>query len=80
CPVKDCEKSFTTRVNLEGHLRSHTGEKPFTCAKGCGRRFARRSDCVRHLATHGLGHAHVCPVCNRHYTRRDAALKHLAGR
>jgi len=34
-------------------MRSHTGEKPFTCTvHGCDKKFSTSSSCKRHILTH----------------------------
>lgn len=38
CPL--CGKEFKLRSNLEGHIFTHTTEKPFNC-NTCGRSFAQ---------------------------------------
>lgn len=49
CQVAGCGSDFTTKSNLQGHMRSHAGEKPYECAAdGCGKAFTRQSDCRRH--------------------------------
>ena len=50
-----CEKTFTKNFDLQQHVRSHTGEKPFQCIV-CGRGFAQKSNVKKHLQTHK-----VCP-------------------
>jgi uncharacterized Zn-finger protein len=35
-----CSKSFTTRFNLNNHIKIHTGERPFAC-EVCKRRFSQ---------------------------------------
>jgi hypothetical protein len=36
-------------------MRSHTGEKPFTCTvQGCDKKFSTSSSCKRHILTHDV--------------------------
>ncbi|KAK4297872.1 hypothetical protein Pmani_029730 [Petrolisthes manimaculis] len=42
-----CHKSFAYRKDLEKHIRTHTGEKPYECHY-CPFRFADRSSLVKH--------------------------------
>ncbi|XP_022524313.2 zinc finger protein 341 isoform X3 [Astyanax mexicanus] len=46
-----CDKVFTKNFDLQQHLRSHTGEKPFQCIV-CGRAFAQKSNVKKHMQTH----------------------------
>lgn len=42
-----CHKSFAYRKDLEKHVRTHTGERPYPCHY-CTFRFADRSSLVKH--------------------------------
>ncbi|KAJ4267531.1 hypothetical protein NW762_003638 [Fusarium torreyae] len=42
-----CTKSFTRKINLNSHERSHFGDRPYACST-CGKAFARVNDCRRH--------------------------------
>ena len=46
-----CDKLFTKNFDLQQHVRSHTGEKPFQCIV-CGRAFAQKSNVKKHMQTH----------------------------
>ncbi|XP_045597301.1 uncharacterized protein [Procambarus clarkii] len=49
CPF--CAKEFSKNFDLQQHIRSHTGEKPFQCIV-CGRAFTQKSNVKKHMATH----------------------------
>ncbi|XP_072412297.1 zinc finger protein 341-like [Chiloscyllium punctatum] len=46
-----CNKMFAKNFDLQQHIRSHTGEKPFQCIV-CGRAFAQKSNVKKHMQTH----------------------------
>uniref|UniRef100_A0A674PMH0 Zinc finger protein 341 n=1 Tax=Takifugu rubripes TaxID=31033 RepID=A0A674PMH0_TAKRU len=46
-----CDKVFSKNFDLQQHIRSHTGEKPFQCIV-CGRPFAQKSNVKKHMQTH----------------------------
>ncbi|KAK6169185.1 hypothetical protein SNE40_020284 [Patella caerulea] len=47
CTFEGCEYAFKTRGSLKRHLRRHTGERPFECAK-CKRTFTEAGALTRH--------------------------------
>ncbi|CAG2115834.1 unnamed protein product [Medioppia subpectinata] len=52
CHWEGCDKSFTQKPNLVGHIRStHTKERPFRCEE-CGKRFTTETILKLHDRTH----------------------------
>lgn len=46
---ESCTKAYSRLENLKTHLRSHTGEKPYTCEfPGCSKAFSNASDRAKH--------------------------------
>ncbi|UZJ55576.1 hypothetical protein CBS101457_004896 [Exobasidium rhododendri] len=78
CPLPACHASFTRKFNLDGHLRSHSGTRPFECVeKDCTKSFARSYDLKRHEKLHGGVKAFRCENCSKIFARADALNRHM---
>lgn len=70
-----CKKGFTSLPYLRKHLRSHSGERPFTCTI-CYKHFLCSSHLTIHLRTHTGERPYACSTCGKRFTQQSSLKTH----
>lgn len=65
-----CERVFPREKSLQAHLRTHTGERPYTCDfPGCNRAFAQSGQLRTHQRLHTGEKPFVCAFDGKSHLR-----------
>ncbi|KAH3785077.1 zinc finger protein 91-like [Dreissena polymorpha] len=74
CPV--CGKMFADKWRIKSHMRSHTGECPYTCEQ-CGKSFRSTSALQTHIKTRHQNRRFQCSTCGACFTAKNRLMLHM---
>ena len=75
CWCEVCGRTFTMQGQLNRHMRSHTGARPYACST-CGKAFHRKDVLYKHRQRHEGQGAYQCCTCGQAFVTQPELRNH----
>ncbi|XP_064080662.1 gastrula zinc finger protein XlCGF7.1-like [Macrobrachium nipponense] len=64
----ECQRTFSRIDKLKSHMRTHTGEKPYSTCSVCQKSFSDSITLKCHMKTHMEEKPYACSVCQKSFS------------